>query len=76
MQTIVALLLLAASPEAGTTTTETETPKAKPVKEKKICRPVVATGTRLGKRECKTQDEWDSVDKTLDRGQGGARNKG
>ncbi|HEV7234414.1 MAG TPA: hypothetical protein VGN36_09215 [Sphingorhabdus sp.] len=76
MQTIVALLLLAASPDAGTATTTTEPVAAKPVKEKKVCRSIVATGTRLGKRECKTQAEWDMVDKDLNLRRGGARSTG
>lgn len=76
MHSIIALMLLAASPDAAATTATQETALAKPVKVKKICRSIVATGTRLGKRECKTQAEWDSVDKSLDRGQSGVRSTG
>jgi hypothetical protein len=75
MQSIVTLLLLAASPDAATAATPavSEPVKAKPVKEKKICRNIVATGTRLGKRECKTAEEWAAVDDSLNRGRSGAR---
>lgn len=76
MQSVIALMLLAASPDAAATTATSEPTQAKPVKVKKICRSIVATGTRLGKRECKTQAEWDSVDKSLDRRQGGMRSTG
>lgn len=60
MQTIVALLLLTASPDAATSTTNSETPVAKPAKPKKICRPGAATGTRMTSKICKTQAEWDA----------------
>lgn len=60
MQTIITLLLLAASPDAATSTTGTETPAAKPVKVKKVCRPGSATGTRMSSKICKTQAEWDA----------------
>ncbi len=73
MHSLFALLLLTASPDAAATTSASEPTKVKPVKEKKICRSIVATGTRLGKRECKTAEEWAAVDESLNRGKGGAR---
>ena len=61
MQTIITLLLLAASPDAATAVTGTETPApAKPVKVKKICRAGAATGSRMTNKICKTQAEWDA----------------
>jgi hypothetical protein len=63
MQTIITLLLLAASPETASGLTGTDTPAptaAKPVKIKKVCRAGAATGTRLTSKICKTQAEWDA----------------
>lgn len=61
MQTIITLLLFAASPDAAAPVTSTETPPtAKPVKVKKICRAGAATGTRMTSKICKTQAEWDA----------------
>jgi hypothetical protein len=63
MQTIITLLLLAASPETAPAATGTETPApaaAKPVKVKKICRAGAATGTRMTSKICKSQAEWDA----------------
>jgi hypothetical protein len=41
-------------PAEGATTTQ----PAKPAKPKKICKTVKMTGSNLGKRTCKTQDQW------------------
>ncbi len=76
MHSLIALMLLAAFPDAAATTATQETAATKPVKVKKICRSIIATANRLGKRECKTQAEWDSVDKSLGRGQSDVRSTG
>jgi hypothetical protein len=34
-----------------------------PEKEKKVCRNVERTGTRMSKRKCLTADEWAMLDK-------------
>lgn len=60
MQTIVALLLLSTSPQAAGPATAAETPQAKPVKVKKICRAGADTGSRMTSKICKTQSEWDA----------------
>ena len=36
-------------------------PAAKPVKEKKVCRSDVSTGSIMPKTTCKTQSEWDAL---------------
>ncbi|MBN8846380.1 MAG: hypothetical protein J0H88_24365 [Sphingomonadales bacterium] len=53
------LLLSAAAPEA-TTAPEPTTNTAKPQKPKKICRNDDNTGSRLKKKTCRTQDEWNN----------------
>lgn len=55
---IAATLLLAAAPAPAPTVTKPETVKP----DKKVCRTLKDTGSRLGgKRECKTQAEWDRI---------------
>lgn len=53
------LLLTAAAPEAAAEPAPTTT-AAKPVKPKKICRGEANTGSRLAKKVCRTQEEWDN----------------
>lgn len=60
MQSIIALLILAASPDAVQPAIGTEASETKPVKVKKVCRPGSATGTRMSSKICKTQSEWDA----------------
>jgi hypothetical protein len=48
---------------ALTAQTATPTPAAKPVEEKKKCRRVETTGSIMGDRTCRTQAEWDAIDK-------------
>ncbi len=38
-----------------------ETPAVEKPAEKKICRSVAATGSIMGKRECRTKAEWDAI---------------
>lgn len=53
------LLLAAEIPASTPETTSTPTANATAAKEKKICRVDPAdTGTRLPKRLCRTQSEW------------------
>jgi len=35
---------------------------AKPSSEKKICRTIAATGSRMGDRVCLTKEQWKKVD--------------
>ena len=52
-----ALLLIAAQAQPATTT-----PAAPVDPDKKICKTIKETGSRLGgKRECRTQAEWDRI---------------
>jgi hypothetical protein len=52
-----ALLLVAAQAQPATTT-----PAAPVDPDKKICKTIKETGSRLGgKRECRTQAEWDRI---------------
>ena len=77
MTVSLAILLLAAAspnisaPADGATKAEgsasVQTKPKKPKKPKKICKSIAVTGSRLGKRECKTQEEWDgNIDGDLD----------
>ena len=74
MTVSLAILLLAAAspnisaPADGATTAEgSASAQTKPKKPKKICKSIAVTGSRLGKRECKTQEEWDgNIDADLD----------
>jgi hypothetical protein len=62
--TLVFSLLLAASgtseaaPRAADAATQ-EAPKSKP---KKICRTTGLTGSRIAKKQCKTQEQWDQAE--------------
>lgn len=51
------LISTAAAPDA-TTTQRTDGGTEAPAKEKLVCRRDPNTGTRLAKRICKTQEEW------------------
>ena len=58
MSLMLAALLLGATPTA--TSAAPAAPAAKPVKEKKICKEDPAyTGSRMRKKLCLTQSEWD-----------------
>ena len=64
ISTLVFSLLLAASgtseaaPRAADAVAQ-EAPKAKP---KKICRTTSLTGSRIAKKQCKTQEQWDQAE--------------
>lgn len=61
MSILLSLALAAAAAENppidGTTTAQ----PAKPEKPKKICKTTKMTGSNLGKRVCKTQEQWDGI---------------
>ena len=75
----LALLLLASASSNSTAPAEVTTSKptaviaAKPVKPKKICKGIAVTGSRLGKRECKTQEQWEQGESTMELGQKSGR---
>ncbi|MGB5078792.1 MAG: hypothetical protein WBO17_15030 [Sphingorhabdus sp.] len=71
---ILALLLAASTTNADTTATD-QAPQAqpKPAKPKKICKDIAMTGSRLGKRQCKTQEQWDQSESAMELGQKGAK---
>ncbi|MBL0916027.1 MAG: hypothetical protein IBJ13_11090 [Sphingopyxis sp.] len=54
------LLLSAASPDATAAEPAPTTTPAKPAKVKKVCRNDDNTGSRLKKKTCRTQEEWDN----------------
>lgn len=66
---IFSLLIAAESPEAAAPQPTGET-TATPAKEKLVCRRVQPSNSRLAKRECRTQKEWneaaDSVGSKVD----------
>ena len=47
--------------------------EAKPKKPKKICKAVTVTGSRLGKRECKTVEQWEMGESAMELGHKGAK---
>lgn len=60
MMTLVLSLALAAAGAQGQATDPTgSTQTAKPAKPKKICKSTKMTGSSIGRRVCKTQEEWD-----------------
>ncbi|QNA84250.1 hypothetical protein G4G27_09820 [Sphingomonas sp. So64.6b] len=60
----VPLFLLAGICAAGSATAEQSggSASAKPAKEKKICRPIVGTGTILSRSFCLSKAEWEEFD--------------
>lgn len=74
-----ALLLLASASSNSTVPAEVTTVKpttvaaAKPAKPKKICKSIAVTGSRLGKRECKTQEQWEQGESAMELGQKSGR---
>jgi hypothetical protein len=48
--------------QAGAPAAPTAVPAAGPIKEKKVCRSEIATGSILPKRVCRTQKQWDDID--------------
>jgi hypothetical protein len=61
ISTLVFSLLLAASDAAPRVVDAPaqEAPKSKP---KKICRTTGLTGSRIAKKQCKTQEQWDQAE--------------
>lgn len=59
------LLLSAAAPDASAADTAPTTTPAKPAKVKKVCRNDDNTGSRLKKKTCRTQEEWDNLPNNL-----------
>jgi hypothetical protein len=61
---IVSVALLAGFIASGAIAADAETPGAdQAIKEKRVCRREVPTGSRLPKRTCHTQAEWTEIDK-------------
>lgn len=58
MLTLGFALLIAAAEAPPSTQQPAAAPAAKPKKEKKICRDMGPTGTRMGKKKCMTAEEW------------------
>lgn len=44
---------------------DSKQPTASKSSEKKVCRVVAATGSRMGERICLTKEEWKKVDEQL-----------
>lgn len=63
MMTLALALLLSATaadkPEAGAPAVSAQT--AKPEKPKRICKATKMTGSSIGRRVCKTQEQWDAI---------------
>lgn len=60
MMTLALALLLAAAPaESQVAADQTGTTQpAKPEKPKRICKSIKMTGSTIGRRICKTEDQW------------------
>jgi hypothetical protein len=73
------LLLASATPtisQATDNSAKTETPttsEPKQAKPKKICKSIAVTGSRLGKRECKTKEQWEQGESAMELGQKNGR---
>jgi len=75
---ITAGFLIASAAQAQDTATVTPASadaSAKPVKEKKICRGIVPTGTMMAKRFCLTKTEWEEFNRLNDEDQDKALSK-
>lgn len=61
MMTLILSLALAAAgaPDQATSDQTGSVQTAKPAKPKRICKSIKMTGSMVGKRICKTADEWD-----------------
>ena len=64
ISTIVLSVLLAASgtTDGATSAADTSPPTAQKAKPKKICRTTGLTGSRIAKKQCKTQEQWDQAE--------------
>jgi hypothetical protein len=57
---ILSLLLVNSSASASS---DSPAPtQVKPEKPKKICKTIAMTGSRLGRRECKTKEQWEQAE--------------
>lgn len=59
---ISALLAVSGTPEAATSSTDTAVQVTQKAKPKKICRETGLTGSRIAKKQCKTQEQWDQAE--------------
>jgi hypothetical protein len=57
---ILSILLVSSSASASS---DNPAPtQAKPEKPKKVCKTIAMTGSRLGRRECKTKEQWQQAE--------------
>ncbi|QNO27557.1 hypothetical protein EEB18_000725 [Sphingopyxis sp. OPL5] len=61
MTLILSLALAAAAAETPPADGATTAQPAKPEKPKKICKATKMTGSSIGRRVCKTQEQWDNI---------------
>lgn len=59
MTLFLSLALAAAAVDSPPADNVTTTQPAKPEKPKKICKTTKMTGSTIGRRVCKTQEQWD-----------------
>lgn len=59
---ILSILLATSATTDATANTEAATQQPKAAKPKKICKNVDMTGSRIGKRECKTKEQWEQAE--------------
>lgn len=62
------LLLASGASEPASTNSDNAPSQTAKVKEKKICRMGDSTGSRIAGKRCKTQTEWDKLEKTSESG--------
>jgi hypothetical protein len=60
---IISMLLATPAPsEPAPRTVAVESANGQQAKPKKICRTVGLTGSRIAKKQCKTQEQWDQAE--------------
>lgn len=59
---ILAILLSTSATTDAATAGDSATQQPKTAKPKKICKNVDMTGSRIGKRECKTKEQWEQAE--------------
>jgi len=63
----LAALVLAAGPLGAQQSAAPAQQEVKPVKQKKVCRPIQSTGTIMAKTRCLTKEQWALQDEASDR---------
>ncbi len=60
--TLGLLLISSAAPEATSVRSDEAAQSAPKAKPQKICKNMGLTGSRIGKRQCKTKEQWEQAE--------------